>query len=93
MVEMQTMTRTGVEIDGSSMLLAQGQDLDELKRRFEAAAATTGTFVDFVVVGNRRVSVMISSNSRIVMSTAAVQFDPRDDGDDSAPFGGFYDDF
>lgn len=86
-----TMVRTEVTIDGRSALLAQGEDVDDLKRRLEAAATGQGTFVDFVVVGNRGVSVFVSPRSRIVITVATVQFDPRDTGDEEAPFGGFFD--
>lgn len=89
--DLQTMVQTEVRIDGDPALLAQGQDVEELKRRFAAAAATPGTFVDFVVVGNRSISVLVTGRSRIVITVATVQFDPRDTGDEEAPYGGFFD--
>jgi hypothetical protein len=91
MSDMQTMVRTEVTINGRSSFLAQGQDLDGLKRRIEAAMSTAGRFVDFVVVGNRTVSVLISPRSQVVFSIETVQFDPRDTGDDREPYGGLYD--
>jgi hypothetical protein len=91
MSDMQTMVRTQIALDGGSFYLAQGQDIGELKRRIEAAAATTGSFVDFMVVGNRSVSVLISPGSTVVLSVETVQFDPRDNGDDEIPFGGLFD--
>lgn len=83
--------RTTVEIDGTSMPLAPGQDLEKLKRRFEAAGATTGSFVDFTVVGDRRVSALISPGTRILIWVVTVQ-NERGDEDESVPFGEFYDD-
>lgn len=89
--EHQTMVRTVVEVNGVSVFLAQDQDLDALKERFQDAARTSGTFVDLVEVGNRAVSVLVSSNTTVVISRSTVPFDPRDTGDDSSPFGDFHD--
>ncbi len=86
-----TMVRTMVDADGVRFMLAQDQDVDDLKRRIEDASASQGRFVEFVVLGNRGVSVLVNSRTRIVLSVETVQFDPRDTGDSDAPFGGFYD--
>jgi hypothetical protein len=91
MDDMQTMVRTEISIDGSSSLLAQDQDVADLRRRIEEASATTGRFVDFVVVGNRSVSTLITTTSRVTITVATVQFDPRDTGDTDFPFGGHFD--
>jgi len=88
---MQTMVRTAVAVNGDTTFLAQGQDLDALKRRIEAAMKTAGAFVDFVVVGNRAVSILISPRTQVVFSVETVQFDPRDTGDNEEPRGGLYD--
>lgn len=85
------MVRTEVTVNGEGYLLAQGQDLDELRHRMEEAARDRGRFVEFVVVGNRSVSVLVSPRTEIVMSVQTVQFDSRDTGDDETPFGGFFD--
>lgn len=87
----QTMVRTQVVVDDAGFHLAQGQSIDDLKRQIEAAVAAGGRFVDFIVVGNRTMSVLISSVSRVVFSIETVPYDPRDDGDDAAPFGGAFD--
>lgn len=86
-----TMVRTLVDADGVRFMLAQDQDVADLKRRIEAASASTGTFVEFVILGNREVSVLVNSRTRIVLSVETVQFDPRDTGDSDSPFGGFFD--
>ncbi|CAH0193578.1 hypothetical protein SRABI76_01835 [Microbacterium oxydans] len=91
MSEQQTMVRTKVEVNGVGHLLAQDQDVTALKLRLEAAARTSGTFVDFVVVGNRNVSVLVTPHTQIVVSVATVLHDVRDTGDETQPFGGFYD--
>ncbi|MFD3443841.1 hypothetical protein ACFDTO_04495 [Microbacteriaceae bacterium 4G12] len=88
---MQTMVRTEVTINGRSSFLAQGQDLEDLRQRIEAAVATSGRFVSFTVVGNREVSVLISPRSKVVFTVDTVQYDPRDTGDDEDPWGGRYD--
>lgn len=91
MVESKTMVQTEVVIDDVTSLLAQGEDVDEVMRQIEAAAATSGRFVHLVVAGNRNVSVLVTPNSRAWISVATVLTDDRDDGDLSTPFGGFYD--
>lgn len=85
------MVRTEIAINGTSVFLAQEQDIEALKHRIEAAAQAGGGFVDFVVVGNRSVSVLISAQTQVIISVATVVFDPRDTGDEDMPFGGFYD--
>lgn len=87
----QTMVRTQVSVDDIDVFLAQGQDTDGLKRQIEDAAHRGGGFVDFTVVGNRTVSVLITPVSRVVFSIETVQYDARDDGNDAAPFGGTFD--
>jgi hypothetical protein len=89
--ETQTMVRTHVGVDDSSFLLAQGQDVTGLKREIEGAAHAGGGFVDFVVVGNRTMSVLITPVTRVVFSIETVEYDARDDGDDSSPYGGTFD--
>jgi hypothetical protein len=91
MSDSRTMVRTQVHVDGITSFLAQGQDVEGLKRRIEAAMATVGTFVDFTVVGNREMSVLVSPRTQVVFSIETVQFDARDTGDHDEPFGGLYD--
>ncbi len=87
----QTMVRTEMAINGGTFLLAQGQDVEVLKRRIVDAVRTDGQFVEFVVVGNRQVSVLFSETTQVTFSVETVQFDPRDTGDDTEPFGGAFD--
>ena len=91
MDEIQTMVRTQLAVNDAVFLLAQGEELDDLKSRIESAAQSPGKFVDFTVVGNRSVSVLISSRTTVTLSTETVQLDPRDNGDDLRPFGGMFD--
>ncbi|MFD5214949.1 hypothetical protein [Microbacterium sp. NPDC058345] len=88
---MQTMERVEILIDGVSAMLAQDQDLEALMQRLAAASNGPAQFVEFVVVGNRRVRVLVTEHTRIRISSARVQFDPRDTGDEEAPWGGLYD--
>ncbi len=85
------MMRTEMVLDGESYLLAQLQDLGDVKRRIEEAVKSSGRFVDFVVVGNREVSVLITPYSRVTISVSTVLFDSRDTGDVDFPYGGFFD--
>lgn len=86
-----TMVRTQVVVNDAGFYLAQGQDLEKLKEEIEDAAKSGGKFVDFVIVGNRVASVLITFGTQVVMSVETVQFDPRDTGDDTDPFGGAFD--
>lgn len=88
---MQTMVQTEIIVDGISSLLSQDQDLDNLMSRIEAAAATSGRFVAFTVVGNRTMRVLITPTSRVSISVSTVAFDARDTGDTDSPYGGYFD--
>lgn len=88
-----TMVRTLVSVNGEDYFLAQREDVQDLMKRIEDAARTGGRFIDFVVVGNRKVHVLVSQSTRVMVSVETVEFDPRDDGDEGAPFGGLLDDY
>jgi hypothetical protein len=62
-----------------------------LKRAITAAVRAGGDFVDFVVVGNRLVSVFVTGRDRVVLGRETVPLDDRDTGDTDFPFGTFYD--
>ncbi|MEL5990181.1 hypothetical protein ACOKGD_07175 [Microbacterium phosphatis] len=91
MSDVDTMVRTEVAVNGVGSFLAQGQDLDDLKARIEDAMQAGGRFVDFTVVGNRAVSVLITATAQVVFSVETVPFDPRDTGDQLQPYGAPYD--
>ncbi|MDN3445247.1 hypothetical protein [Microbacterium sp. APC 3901] len=91
MSDRETMVQTEIVFDGSRFLLAQDQDVDELRRRIEAATKTGGTFVDMVVVGNRAISVLITPSTQVTISVSSVAYDPRDTGDVDFPYSGYYD--
>jgi hypothetical protein len=85
------MTRSTIHIGGTEFLLAQGQDLAELRRHIEEALHGGGAFVEFVVMGNRTVSVLITGSDLVFLTEQSVPFDARDTGDVEMPFGGIYD--
>ncbi len=85
------MIQTEIVFDGSTYLLSQDQDVDDLRQRIESATRTSGTFVDMVVVGNKAVSVLITPSTRVTISVATVAYDPRDTGDVDFPYSGLYD--
>lgn len=91
MTDIQLMQRVEVSINGTAHLLAQGQQLTALKERVEEAVQAGGRFIDFTVVGNRSVSVLITPAAQVVFAVETVQYDPRDDGDEAHPYGGIFD--
>lgn len=83
---MSRMTRTSIHIDDSTHELAQGANEAHLRHRIERAVRRGGGFVDLVVVGNRRVAALFTPHSNAVFTTVEVNFDARDDGDETTPF-------
>lgn len=61
-------TRTEVSIDDSSVFVAHDEDVDALKRRFEDAARNGPRFVAFRTAGGRRLDVLVTSQTRIVVT-------------------------
>ncbi len=86
------MVRSHLSIGLEHYHLAQGQDVDGLKSSIEAAVRGGGAFVDFVVVGNRSVSVLFTPAVPVIFTVETVPFDSRDTGNTADPFGGFFDD-
>ncbi|MFG6401591.1 MULTISPECIES: hypothetical protein [unclassified Microbacterium] len=91
MSDTKTMVRTSIALGDTSFLLAQDQDYEDLKRRIEEALHEGGAFVEFVVVGNRTVSALITGRDRVLLTIETVAYDERDDGDIDEPFGSFFD--
>lgn len=87
----QTMVRTQMAVNDAVFALAQGQDLDDLRRRIETAVDLGGRFVSFIVVANRQVSILFSPGTNVALSVETVMYDERDDGNLDVPFGGFFD--
>ncbi|WP_245861395.1 hypothetical protein [Microbacterium aurantiacum] len=90
MGSVQTTMRTYAMIDGVPYALAQGQDLAELKRTFEAAMKSGGAFVDFTAEGDRKISALVSAATRVVFAVATVEHDERDAGVPDFPNGDPY---
>ncbi|MFZ8755868.1 hypothetical protein ACO03V_00450 [Microbacterium sp. HMH0099] len=87
----QTMIRTQVAVNDAAFYLAQGQSHEELMRKIEEAVKAGGRFVTFTVVGNREVSVLFTVSTSVALSVETVQYDVRDNGELTEPFGGFFD--
>jgi hypothetical protein len=69
-----------------SYVLAQGHSIDSLREEMIGAIRAGGAFVDFVVLGNRRISVLVSPGLPVVFEEADVEVDERDTGNVSRPF-------
>jgi hypothetical protein len=78
-------------VNDAVFALAQGQDVEDLKKRIENAVDHGGRFESFVVVGNREMSMLFSSRTAVTFSVETVSDDERDSGDADSPFGGFFD--
>ena len=75
MTDQATRVRTEVTINDTPFLMAEGQDLNDLKRRIEDASQPGGRFVDFVIAGDRSISVLITAASRVVVTVDIVPLD------------------
>jgi hypothetical protein len=68
--ELITATQSRLVIDGESIPLARGLDLDELRAQIAAAAASgTGTLVDFMTPDGLRVSALVTPVTRLLLLT------------------------
>jgi hypothetical protein len=75
-----------MRVDGRPYLLAQGQDLDEVKNAVVQAARSGGDFVTVTEFGNRSLDVLVTVGVPVTLESETVAFDPQDDGDLGAPF-------
>jgi hypothetical protein len=80
------MLRTSVTVDGQHYALAQGQDIDAIKSAAVDAARAGAGLIDFVVVGNRAVSVLVTPAVRVLFEKREVAADSRDTGDTLSPY-------
>ncbi|MWV48011.1 hypothetical protein GRS96_01825 [Rathayibacter sp. VKM Ac-2803] len=80
------MIRTTVTIDGKTYGLSQGEDIDALKESSSHAAQAGGGLVEFVVVGNRSVSALVSPGVPVIFEEIEVPDDDRDTGDVHEPW-------
>ncbi len=88
---MKTMVRVLLSIDHQAYELSQGQDVEEIQEKIKDAVRSGADFVEFSVVGNRRVSTLVTPRTQASLTVATVPFDARDNGDPLAPYGGLYD--
>jgi hypothetical protein len=68
-------SRTQVAIDGGIFLLDRTQAYEEVKERLQSAARSGGTFVDLYLEGDRMVSILVSSRSRVLMAAGGIDAD------------------
>lgn len=80
------MIRTTVTIEGKTYGLSQGTDVAALKDSATRATQAGGGLVDFVIVGNRPVSVLISTGVPVIFEEFRVADDSRDTGDVREPW-------
>jgi hypothetical protein len=80
------MRQTTILIGTLQYLLAQNGDIDKLKAAVLAAIRSGGDYVDFTVVGNRSISVLIPPGVVVVFQSADVDEDDRDTGDLTSPY-------
>jgi len=80
------MIRTTVTIDGKTYGLSQGADVAGLKQSTTEASRAGGGMVEFVVVGNRQVSALVSPGVPVIFEDHDVPDDDRDTGDVQEPW-------
>jgi hypothetical protein len=75
-----------MRVDGKPYLLAQGQDVEEVKNAIVQATRSGGDFVTVTEFGNRSLDVLVTVGVPVTLESETVAFDPQDDGDLEAPF-------
>jgi hypothetical protein len=67
-----------VSIDGTAVFVAQDEDIEKLKDRFERAAETTGRFVGFTTAGGGEVQALVGSGTRVIIMTHHAPTSPQE---------------
>jgi hypothetical protein len=80
------MRRHTVTIGSKSYVLAQGHGIEDIRGRVQDAVHAGGAFVEFVVLGNRQISALITAGLPVIIEAAEVEADERDTGDVQYPF-------
>jgi hypothetical protein len=80
------MKRYTITVGSKSYILAQGHEIDDLRRLVVDAVHSGGAFVEFVVLGNRQISALVSAGLPVIVEMAEVEVDERDTGDVQYPF-------
>jgi hypothetical protein len=80
------MKRYTATIGSKSYILAQGHAIDELRSTIVNAVHSGGAFVEFVVLGNREISALVTAGLPVIIEAADVEEDDRDTGDVLHPF-------
>lgn len=80
------MQQTTIAIGDMQFALAQNSDIGHLKATALAAVRSGAGLLDFTVVGNRVVSVLLPAGTIVVFTTGEVPEDHRDSGDLDFPY-------
>jgi hypothetical protein len=80
------MQRHSLTISGYRYWLAQNGDTDALKQAAIEAVRDGGGVIDFVAVGNKTISALVSSGVPVIFEIEEVDVDERDTGDVNHPF-------
>jgi hypothetical protein len=80
------MQRITMSIDGTSYVLAQGQQVSEIEAAVVDAARDGADVVSVVLYGNRALDVVVTPGVPITFESEEVPSETRDDGDLIAPF-------
>lgn len=78
--------QTRLALNHATHLLAEDEDVEDLKRRMEAATASGGRFVDFTSVGGSRVSVLVTPVTEVTLSRQAARSEPESVDDVDFPY-------
>jgi hypothetical protein len=78
--------QTTVAIGDMHFALAQNSDVEHLKAAALEAVRNGSGFVDFTVVGNRLVSVLLPVGTIVVFSSGEIAEDERDTGNLRHPY-------
>lgn len=93
MSESHTEFRTVLSVDGEVYALTGVNNIDNLVSRVEEAAQDGGRFVEFSMLGGQTVRTLITSTSRVAISTTPVLPDRYDATVEDSPFGSHFDDY
>lgn len=83
------MRQDTVRIGNDRFVLAQGQNIDDVKAATVAALRANGDLIDLVVYGNREVAVLVSPGVPVVFTSEIIDVDDhdaRDTGNLQLPF-------
>jgi hypothetical protein len=88
------MKRTTLRIDGTAYALAQGQNIDAIKRAVVQGVRDGGDLITLTVVGNKELDILVTAGVPVTFESEEIAYDNQDNGDLAAPYlVGSYDDY